>query len=43
LPSIRRTGSYTTHFDGAVVLQQINRRLDTIEKFTKTRRRSPTG
>jgi prophage antirepressor-like protein len=43
LPSICRSGNYTTHFDGAVVLQQINRRLDTFEKFTKTRRRSPTG
>lgn len=49
LPSIRRTGRYVTHYDGAVVLQQIqelgakfDRRLDTLEQLTRSKRRRPS-
>ena len=38
LPTIRKTGRYATQFDGAVILQQIDRRLATIEHLTRTRR-----
>jgi len=41
IPSIRKTGRYTTQFDGAVILQQIDRRLATIERLTRTKRRTP--
>jgi prophage antirepressor-like protein len=42
IPSIRKTGQYTTQFDGAVILQQIDRRLATIEHLTRTKRRRPS-
>ena len=42
LPSIRKTGGYTTQLDGAVILQQIDRRLATIERLTRTKRRRPS-
>ena len=42
LPSIRKTGRYATQFDGAVILQQIDRRLATIEHLTRTKRRTPS-
>ena len=42
LPSIRKTGRYTTQFDGAVILQQIDRRLATIEHLTRTKRKRPS-
>lgn len=42
LPTIRRTGRYVAQYDGALVLQQINSRLETIERLTRTKRRIPT-
>ena len=42
LPTIRKTGRYATQFDGAVILQQIDRRLATIEHLTRTKRRRPS-
>lgn len=42
LPSIRKTGRYANQFDGAVILQQIDRRLATIERLTRTKRRRPS-
>lgn len=42
LPTIRKTGRYTTQYEGAAVLQQINQRLAAIEQFTRTKRRTPS-
>jgi prophage antirepressor-like protein len=42
LPTIRKTGHYATQFDGAVILQQIDRRLATIEHLTRAKRRTPS-
>lgn len=42
LPTIRKTGRYTTQYEGAAVLQQINQRLAAIEQFTRSKRRTPS-
>lgn len=42
LPTIRKTGRYATQFEGAAILQQIDQRLATIERLTRTKRRTPS-